>query len=153
MTEILDLVFSANRLRVRYLRTHHQVFGLSWSRVADLLRRGSGEIWEKREKHLDDQLDELDQILARVRQIPDSKIHKHSGILLRPKLIDYLEALRQSMQTLRSICAKLRLEREGNPEYAHYGGDGFRVDRVAYDEALSRERRCGSVLTQMLEKF
>jgi len=126
---------------------------MSWSRVAEALHLTGGEVWTRREDQLDGLIAELNGILTRAREIQNSPAHKHSSILLRPRLIEYLEALRESMQILRSICRKLHLEREGNPEYADYLDQELRADRVTYDEALSRVRRYGSALTHMLAKF
>lgn len=147
MSKLVKVVCDVASVRGRYLRVHDEIFHLSARklvRVFNLARpdaQGSGtaelELLLQRLRIAQTELEDLDENDLSVRQGKD----------IKTELADYVIALTESVQILRSISELMRQQAAKNQLYDHGRLQALKVD---YDDAMQHHKRLGARLNALI---
>ena len=129
------------------------MFGFSVSRVAHIANLHTAASYRQDLAELDDLTAALDGIRSQLADLQDDQLTKRTGWEIRDALLDYTNALHQSLHQLRKICQSRQQEKEKDGKQGRYSIKGYREERIAYDDAIQHHKRLGERLTNLLSTF
>lgn len=152
MARVLDFASEISRIFEQYQAIHQQVFRFS---VRGLLGASStnGRIGHaERGQRLKELAMQLRDRRQAVRDLEDAELTRRSKEEVRSVLLDYADALEESITGLQAICRNFQYESEGLDGYTRYTESEFRSDKVRYDDSIQAYKRLGARLTALIAK-
>lgn len=153
MSLLLKLVYDTDALRQRYVEIHQKVFGLSFGRLIRFSRESAAADFEAQVGRLSELVIELRHLHDELARLPESELRQRTGRELRKALADYTGALEDSVCKLKFICERNMQELRGVAGFRDYSLGDYRLDRIAYDDAVQHHKHIGIRLTQLLSNF
>jgi len=153
MSVLLKLVYDTNLLRQRYIEIHENLFGLSFGRLVRLSRESAQPDFATYAERLGGLILDLQNVRDQLGRLEERKLSHRTGRELRDALADYTVALEDSIRKLQCICERNLKQQQGMEAFKHYSLGDYRVDRIAYDDAMQHHKRMGLRLNQLLSNF
>jgi len=153
MSTLLKLVCETSVIRQRYAEIHQKLFRVSLGRLVRLRSRSARPDYGARAEELERLERDLQRLRNQLAQLTEGQLTQRSGRELRAALRDYTVALEDSIRKLRVISERSLKEQQGIAEYQTYSLGDYRLDRIAYDDALQHHKRLGIRLNQLLSSF
>ena len=148
MSKLVKAVYDVARIRGRYLRVHDAIFHLSARKLVRVLNLG-----RPKDAH-GSGTTELEQLLQRLQiaqteleNLDESDLSVRRGREIQTELADYVSALTESVQILKSISEHLRQRDTKSELYDPERLQGLKVD---YDDAMQHHKRLGARLNTLI---
>jgi hypothetical protein len=151
MSLLLELVHNTSDVYVRYSRIHDDLFRISMRKVVDALFPGRGVDYAAHERELALLHSRLVEINSALLELPKEELAIRNGIEIRINLSEYINALVESICTLRQIC--LSKSQQASGENAAESGDTLSDFMVSYDDGVQFHKQIGADLTKLLSTY
>jgi hypothetical protein len=153
MSVLLKLVYDTNLLRQRYVEIHENLFRLSLGRLVRRSGASAGPDYGAQAERLGRLIQDLQSVRDQLGQLDEGKLSHRTGRELRNTLADYTVALEDSIRKLQFICERNLKQQQGVAAFKDYSLGDYRLDRIAYDDAIQHHKRLGLRLNQLLSNF
>lgn len=154
MSELIKLGCTVADVYHRYHDIHGALFGASYfRRMADALRGRRQRTYGKSSLSLKALQEELEQLEPQIADPQQDRSTTGADRELRKTLLEYTQAVRQSVIGLEQICVHLD---QDEAAYRALGPDGrsrFTADKLDYDHRLSELERLGTRLERLFSHY
>jgi septal ring factor EnvC (AmiA/AmiB activator) len=152
MDNPLNHAYALSSIFTRYKEIHDKAFSFSIASPINVSGRSSLEPLRAYEKELGSLRKELGAIQEQLSVLEKQKARqKTTESEVLDVVIDYTNALSETINQLQFIFRNLRLENAGDEALLGYRKNEYREDCAAYDDSLQEYRRLGSKLKAAFE--
>ena len=149
MSKIIKLTYEAADARGCYAKIHESIFKLSLRGMIAVLNRRKWIDYEIHHTELSNVSQSLDDIEIELSLIDDTEMSRiRGGVLIRLALLEYVQALGQSVRMLKGICERYINDRGEQREQ-----NELATAKASYDAAVQYHRHLGDRLNQLLSTF
>lgn len=147
MSKLVKIVYDVAQIRGCYLRVHEEIFQLSTRILVRVLNRGKPDARDREAAAIDQLVQRLENAQSELEDLDESDLSVRRGGEIRTALADYVIALTESVQFLRSISELLQ---QRDTKDQRYDPDHLQGLKVNYDDALQHHKRLGARLNALI---
>jgi len=147
MSKLVKVVCDVAQIRGRHLQVHDEIFHLSAREMMRFLSRGKPDAESRGAAELDLLLQRLGTAQSELGELDESDLSIRRGGEIQAALADYVTALTESVQLLRSISEHSWRRATKNE---HYDPGHLQQLKVNYDDALQHHKRLGVRLNALI---
>ena len=150
MSNLVKVLYDVADIRGRYLCVHDEIFRVSALKLVRVFSRDPPDPYAAQESELDLLLQRLVTARSELEALDEIDLSVRRGREIRTQLSDYVLALAESVQALRSIS---ELMRRRAAKDRTYDPKGLQDLKVSYDDSVQHHKRLGARLNALVSSL